>query len=60
MADCIPNNLFQQKDFADLYSLTYHLYPPTRVLKIDDPISVKPQIALEDNMQHRSFKGFSS
>jgi homogentisate 1,2-dioxygenase len=51
--------LVSTEGFADLYSLTYHLYPPTRVLKIDEPRSVKPEIAFENNMQHRSFKGFN-
>ena len=44
--------------FSDLYSITYHLYPPTRVLKIDKPFSVAPAIVEEKNMQNRSFKGF--
>jgi homogentisate 1,2-dioxygenase len=44
--------------FSDLYSITYHLYPPTRVLKIDEPFSVAPEIVQEKNMQNRSFKGF--
>jgi len=45
--------------FSDIYSIAYHLYPPTRVLKIGKPYSIEPEIAEPKNMQHRSFKGFS-
>ncbi len=51
--------LVSTEGFSDVYSLTYHLYPPTRVIRIDDPIDVKPAIAINNNMQHRSFLGFN-
>ncbi len=51
--------LVSTEGFSDLYSLVYHNYPPTMVSKIDDPYSVAPEIALEKNMQNRSFQGFS-
>jgi homogentisate 1,2-dioxygenase len=51
--------LVSTEGFSDLYSLVYHNYPPTMVSKIDDPYSVAPDIALEKNMQNRSFQGFS-
>lgn len=44
--------------FSDLYSLVYHCNPPTRVIGIDPPYSVAPEIAIEKNLQHRSFLGF--
>lgn len=50
--------LVSTEGFSDLYSLTYHIYPPTRVSKIGEPYSVKPKIAVEKNLQHRSFQGF--
>ncbi len=51
--------LVSTEGFSDLYSLVYHNYPPTMVSKIDEPYSVAPEIALEKNMQNRSFQGFS-
>lgn len=51
--------LVSTEGFSDKYSLVYHIYPPTRVLKIDTPYSVAPEIADSKNMQHRSFQGFS-
>jgi homogentisate 1,2-dioxygenase len=50
--------LVSTEGFSAEYSLVYHGYPPTRVKKIDDPLSVAPEIALSKNMQHRSFQGF--
>jgi len=44
--------------FSNIYSIIYHEYPPTKVLKIDKPYSVAPGVAVEENLQNRSFKGF--
>jgi len=51
--------LVSTEGFSSLYSLVYHCYPPTRVLKIN-PISrsLAPKIAVSNNMQHRSFTCF--
>lgn len=50
--------LVSTEGFSAEYSLVYHCYPPTQVSKIDEPFSIAPEIALENNMQHRSFQGF--
>jgi len=50
--------LVSTEGFSAEYSLLYHCYPPTLVTKIDDPFSIAPEIAIEKNMQHRSFQGF--
>ncbi len=51
--------LVSTEGFSDLYSLVYHTWKPTRVLKIEDPYSVAPKVAIEKNLQHRSLLGFS-
>jgi homogentisate 1,2-dioxygenase len=51
--------LVSTEGFSAEYSLVYHCYPPTLVTKIDSPFSIAPEIAVEKNMQHRSFQGFS-
>lgn len=51
--------LVSTEGFSDNYSLVYHSNPPTRVLKIDEPFSVAPKVAIEHNMQNRSFLGFN-
>ena len=49
--------LVSTEGFSDTYALVYHCNPPTRVLKIEEPYAVIPEIAVEYNMQHRSFFG---
>lgn len=61
---CKPNGslyaeeLVSTEGFSAEYSLVYHCYPPTLVTKIDSPFSIAPEIAIDKNMQHRSFQGF--
>lgn len=51
--------LVSTEGFSDVCSLAYHVYEPTRVISIDEPYSVAPEIAVENNMQHRSYQGFN-
>jgi len=51
--------LVSTEGFSDVYSLIYHAFPPTMVKQIDEAFNVAPQISVDKNMQHRSFKGFS-
>jgi homogentisate 1,2-dioxygenase len=50
--------LVSTEGFSAEYSLAYHCYPPTQVTKIDEPLFIAPEIAIDKNMQHRSFLGF--
>lgn len=50
--------LFGTEGFSGISSLVYHLYPPTMVMDHGKPYSVRPEIAIEDNLQARSFMGF--
>lgn len=50
--------LVSTEGFSDVYSLIYHTFPPTLVKKVGEAVSIAPEIALDKNMQHRSFKGF--
>lgn len=51
--------LFGTEGFSGNSSLVYHLYPPTQVLYSGEPYSVRPEIAIEDNLQARSFMGWN-
>ena len=51
--------LVSTEGFSDVYSLVYHCHPPTRVRKIDKDYSVAAEIAIDQNMQHRSFFGLN-
>ena len=50
--------LFGTEGFSGVSSLLYHLYPPTMVEEIRKPYSVKPEIAVEDNITAMSFLSF--
>lgn len=56
--DLYAEQLVSTEGFSDVYSLVYHSYPPTLVTSIEDAYSVAPEIAIEKNMQNRSFQGF--
>lgn len=50
--------LFGTEGFSSTSSLLYHLYPPTMVKSIGEPINHRPTIAIEDNLKCLSFLGF--
>ncbi len=50
--------LFGTEGFSGVSSLVYHLNPPTMVKDFGKPYSIKPEIAIEDNLQARSYLGF--
>lgn len=50
--------LFGTEGFSGISSLVYHLNPPTRVKEFGEAYSVRPEIAIEDNLQARSYLGF--
>lgn len=50
--------LFSTEGFSYNYSLLYHLYPPTTIIKSEEPKDVNPVIATTNILKHRSFQGF--
>jgi len=50
--------LFGTQGFSGVSSLVYHIHPPTMVKEVGKPYSVAPEIAIEDNMQALSLRGF--
>jgi len=50
--------LFSTEGFSNDYSLLYHVYPPTQIIKTEKPVNVAPQVAEEKMLSHRSFEGF--
>ncbi|MCF8366726.1 MAG: homogentisate 1,2-dioxygenase [Bacteroidales bacterium] len=51
--------LVSTEGFSDNYSLVYHTWEPTRVLKVEEPYNIAPKVAIQNNMQHRSLLGFN-
>jgi homogentisate 1,2-dioxygenase len=52
--------LFGTEGFAGMSSLVYHIYPPTRVKEMGKPFSVRPEVAIEDNLQARSYMSYKA
>lgn len=52
--------LFGTEGFSGLSSLVYHLHPPTVVKEKGEPYSVRPEVAIEDNLQARSYLTFAA
>lgn len=51
--------LFSTEGFSNDYSLLYHCFAPTDIIKTDDPYDVMPRVAEEKMLKHRSFEGFN-
>lgn len=51
--------LFGTEGFTGVSSLVSHLYPPKMVKEHGKPCSIRPEIAIEDNLQARSYKGMN-
>jgi homogentisate 1,2-dioxygenase len=56
--DLYSEQLFSTEGFSNDYSLLYHVYPPTQIIKTEKPVNVMPQIAEEKMLSHRSLDGF--
>jgi homogentisate 1,2-dioxygenase len=51
--------LFSTEGFSSNYSLLYHVHPPTRIIRTEEPTDVSPKAATENLLKHRSFQGFN-
>lgn len=50
--------LFSTEGFSSNYSLLYHIHPPTRIIKTEEPKDVSPKASTNNILKHRSFEGF--
>jgi len=50
--------LFSTEGFSSNYSLLYHTYPPTQIIRTEEPVNVQPKAANDNILKHRSFEGF--
>jgi homogentisate 1,2-dioxygenase len=50
--------LVSTEGFSSIYSLVYHVHPPTMVKEAGDAVDCAPKIAVAKNMRHRAFMGF--
>jgi homogentisate 1,2-dioxygenase len=52
--------LFGTEGFSGVSSLVYHVNLPTRVKEKGKTYSVRPEVAIEDNLQNRSYMGYKA
>ena len=52
--------LISTEGFSSMYSLVYHANQPTAVLENQKPYDDFPKIAIENNLQHRSYLTFKT
>ena len=50
--------LFSTEGFSNDYTLLYHIHAPTEIIATDHPLNVKPRVAEERMLKHRSLEGF--
>jgi len=50
--------LFSTEGFSSNSSLLYHLHPPTKIVRVDEPVNVAPKAATDNILKHRCFNGF--
>jgi homogentisate 1,2-dioxygenase len=50
--------LFSTEGFSDVYSLLYHLNPPTMIRQYGEPFSVAPKMITDNQLKPRCLKGF--
>jgi homogentisate 1,2-dioxygenase len=50
--------LFSTEGFSSNYSLLYHVHPPTKIIRTEEPVDIAPKIATDNILKHRSFQGF--
>lgn len=51
--------LFSTEGFSSDYTLLYHIYPPTTIIRTEEPKDISPKAANDNILKHRCFKGFN-
>ena len=49
--------LFSTEGFSDIYSLIYHIHPPTKMIQVGEPYSVAPKIVKDHQLNARRLRG---
>jgi homogentisate 1,2-dioxygenase len=50
--------LFSTEGFSDIYSLLYHVNPPTQISQVGEPFSIAPKFFKDNQLKPRCLKGF--
>ncbi len=52
--------VFSTEGFSDVYSILYHLNPPTRIVQVGEPISVAPKVVYDKQLKPRRMRTFKT
>jgi homogentisate 1,2-dioxygenase len=52
--------LFSTEGFSSNSSLLYHVYPPTQIIRTEEPVDVSPKRSTDNILKHRSYQGFKT
>lgn len=58
--DLYKEELFSTEGFSSMYSLLYHINPPTQIRQIGEPYSVAPKLLTDGQLKPRCLRGFST
>lgn len=56
--DLYAEELVSTEGFSNIYTLAYHVYPPTLVKQVGEGVDVAPKVAVRKNLKHRAFMGY--
>lgn len=52
--------VFSTEGFSDIYSILYHINPPTRIVQVGEPVSVAPKVKYDRQLKPRRMRTFKT
>ncbi len=52
--------VFSTEGFSDIYSILYHINPPTRIVQVGEPVSVAPKLKYDKQLKPRRMRTFKT
>ncbi len=52
--------VFSTEGFSDIYSILYHINPPTRIVQVGEPVSVAPKVKYDKQLKPRRLRSFKT
>ncbi|HHJ51407.1 MAG TPA: homogentisate 1,2-dioxygenase [Phaeodactylibacter sp.] len=52
--------VFSTEGFSDIYSILYHINPPTRIVQVGEPVSVAPKVKYDKQLKPRRMRTFKA
>ncbi len=52
--------VFSTEGFSDVYSILYHINPPTRIVQVGKPVSIAPKVVYDKQLKPRRMRTFKT